>query len=134
MAWTEPRVEKLRSLYAEGYSANIIADKMGVSRNAVIGKWHRLRLPERTTLHSTAKAAVATNKIIALCKANSNLTRTEIAAVIGCSREWVCQVVKQNGLPFRRGRAINGTSERSLGKLAKSLGLTADDLRRMAPK
>lgn len=55
MNWTDERVEKLKKLWAEGLSASQIAAQLGgVSRNAVIGKVHRLSLPGR------AKAGGAT--------------------------------------------------------------------------
>ncbi len=48
MIWTDERVELLRKLWAEGLSASQIAAKLGgVSRNAVIGKVHRLKLSGR---------------------------------------------------------------------------------------
>lgn len=48
MSWTDERVEKLKKLWAEGLSASQIAAQLGgVSRNAVIGKVHRLALPGR---------------------------------------------------------------------------------------
>ncbi|WP_306251704.1 GcrA family cell cycle regulator [Parvularcula sp. IMCC14364] len=48
MAWTDERVELLKKLWAEGLSASQIAGKMGgVTRNAVIGKVHRLGLSGR---------------------------------------------------------------------------------------
>lgn len=50
MAWTDERVELLKNLWAEGLSAAQIANKMGgVTRNAVIGKVHRLGLSGRAT-------------------------------------------------------------------------------------
>ncbi len=50
MAWTDERVEQLKNLWAEGLSASQIANKMGgVTRNAVIGKVHRLGLSGRAT-------------------------------------------------------------------------------------
>ncbi len=46
--WTEERVARLRELWAEGLSASEIARELGgVTRNAVIGKVHRLRLERR---------------------------------------------------------------------------------------
>ncbi|NRP74663.1 hypothetical protein ILFOPFJJ_05585 [Ensifer psoraleae] len=46
--WTEARVERLKSLWAEGLSASQIAGELGgVTRNAVIGKVHRLGLSGR---------------------------------------------------------------------------------------
>ena len=48
MSWTEERIERLKSMWAEGATASEIADKLGgVSRNAVIGKAHRLGLEAR---------------------------------------------------------------------------------------
>jgi len=48
MGWTEERVELLKKLWAEGLSASQIAAELGnVTRNAVIGKVHRLGLSGR---------------------------------------------------------------------------------------
>ncbi|MEM0923790.1 MAG: GcrA family cell cycle regulator [Pseudomonadota bacterium] len=48
MSWTDDRVEKLKELWAEGMSASQIAKSLGgVTRNAVIGKVHRLGLSNR---------------------------------------------------------------------------------------
>jgi GcrA cell cycle regulator len=48
MNWTDERVEALKKLWAEGLSASQIAAQLGgVSRNAVIGKVHRLKLSGR---------------------------------------------------------------------------------------
>ena len=48
MNWTDERVELLKKLWAEGLSASQIATQLGgVSRNAVIGKVHRLKLSAR---------------------------------------------------------------------------------------
>ena len=50
MGWTDERVEQLRSLWTEGLSASQIARVLGgVTRNAVIGKVHRLGLAGRAT-------------------------------------------------------------------------------------
>ena len=48
MSWTEERIERLKAMWAEGATASQIADELGgVSRNAVIGKAHRLGLEAR---------------------------------------------------------------------------------------
>ncbi len=50
MGWTDERVELLKKLWADGLSASQIAAKLGeVTRNAVIGKVHRLGLAGRAT-------------------------------------------------------------------------------------
>ena len=48
MSWTDERVETLNKMWAEGQSASQIAKELGsVTRNAVIGKVHRLGLSNR---------------------------------------------------------------------------------------
>lgn len=48
MSWTNERVELLRRLWSEGHSASRIAGELGgITRNAVIGKVHRLGLSGR---------------------------------------------------------------------------------------
>ena len=58
MNWTDERVEKLKKLWSEGLSASQIAAQLGgVSRNAVIGKVHRLNLPGRAKAGGTQSAS-----------------------------------------------------------------------------
>src|SRR3954469_17502194 len=48
MSWTDERIEHLKKMWTEGATASQIADELGgVSRNAVIGKAHRLGLEQR---------------------------------------------------------------------------------------
>ncbi|HWE98297.1 MAG TPA: GcrA family cell cycle regulator [Caulobacteraceae bacterium] len=50
MGWTDERVETLKTLWLDGLSASQIAKQLGgVTRNAVIGKVHRLGLSGRAT-------------------------------------------------------------------------------------
>ncbi|WP_291207720.1 GcrA family cell cycle regulator, partial [Hyphomonas sp.] len=50
MSWNDERVNTLKKLWAEGHSASQIAKQLGgVTRNAVIGKVHRLGLSGRAT-------------------------------------------------------------------------------------
>ena len=58
MGWTEERVELLKKLWQEGLSASQIAKQLGgVTRNAVIGKVHRLGLSGRATPSQPARPA-----------------------------------------------------------------------------
>ena len=48
MSWTDERIDQLKRLWGQGMTASQIADDLGgVSRNAVIGKAHRLGLEAR---------------------------------------------------------------------------------------
>jgi GcrA cell cycle regulator len=47
MEWSEEVVERLRALWADGHSTAEIGRRLGVSKNAVVGKAHRLDLPSR---------------------------------------------------------------------------------------
>jgi GcrA cell cycle regulator len=56
MSWTDERVELLKKMWGEGQSASQIAKELGgVTRNAVIGKVHRLGLSNRATGAKSAK-------------------------------------------------------------------------------
>ena len=65
--WSDERVETLKKLWQEGLSASQIAGRLGgVTRNAVIGKVHRLGLSGRATTsrmksHRPRRTAAATN-------------------------------------------------------------------------
>ena len=47
MEWNEETIARLRALWSEGLSTAEIGRRMGVSKNAVVGKAHRLNLPAR---------------------------------------------------------------------------------------
>lgn len=47
MDWTGDAIDLLRALWAEGHSTAEIGRRMGISKNAVVGKAHRLNLPPR---------------------------------------------------------------------------------------
>lgn len=61
MSWTDERVEILKTMWGEGKSASQIAKELGgVTRNAVIGKVHRLGLSNRNGGGGSSGAAAKT--------------------------------------------------------------------------
>ncbi len=59
MSWTDEKVEKLKALWTKGHTASQIAEALGdTTRNAVIGKAHRLNLEARApSKHSGASVS-----------------------------------------------------------------------------
>jgi GcrA cell cycle regulator len=78
MTWTDERVENLKKLWGEGLSASQIAAELGgITRNAVIGKVHRLGLSGRAK--SPTSAAPRPRK----ARAHTHLMRVSRPAVRG---------------------------------------------------
>lgn len=79
MSWTDERVETLKKMWGEGRSASQIAKELGgVTRNAVIGKVHRLGLSNRSSGAATTSKAQAKEKPAAKPKAKP-AAKTEAA-------------------------------------------------------
>src|ERR1700759_1712937 len=75
--WSEDRVEQLKTLWTEGLSASQIARALGgVTRNAVIGKVHRLGLAGR------ASPSRAERPRVSMPKAPSLRTHVPAAPVV----------------------------------------------------
>jgi GcrA cell cycle regulator len=78
MTWTDERVESLKKLWSDGLSASQIAAELGgITRNAVIGKVHRLGLSGRTK--SPTSAAPRQRK----ARAHSHMLRVSRPAIRG---------------------------------------------------
>ena len=57
--WTDERLDELKRLWAEGLSISQIGEALGVSRNAIAGKAHRMGLPKRPSPISKSKTKKA---------------------------------------------------------------------------
>ena len=78
MSWTDERVELLNKLWADGLSASQIAGELGgITRNAVIGKVHRLGLSGR------AKSPSSSSPRPRKARASSHLMRISRASTRG---------------------------------------------------
>uniref|UniRef100_UPI001F17305C GcrA family cell cycle regulator n=1 Tax=Roseomonas sp. 18066 TaxID=2681412 RepID=UPI001F17305C len=66
MDWTAEAIDALRALWAEGHSTAEIGRRMGISKNAVVGKAHRLNLPPRPSpIRREAEPAATTPPVAA---------------------------------------------------------------------
>jgi hypothetical protein len=93
--WEKPgMIDRLRELHARGDSFTEIADALGVSKNSVVGKVHRLDLPPRPLpaalegVKNKPRAAAATAQVSFLPVANSaagaSRPRPQLFPVRGC--------------------------------------------------
>ncbi len=65
MSWTDQKVEKLKELWGKGNTASQIAEILGgVSRNAVIGKAHRLNLSAKIKTRTATSNESFENSIV----------------------------------------------------------------------
>jgi GcrA cell cycle regulator len=89
--WTAERIAQLKSCFAAGLSCSQIADEIGVSRNAVIGKINRLRLTRLTGTVAArprrprvALRLVTQHDILSALRAEPEPPREEIAIPQEC--------------------------------------------------
>ena len=65
MSWTDEKVQKLKELWKKGHTASQIAEMLGeTTRNAVIGKAHRLNLEARAPSKHSGASVSRENKQI----------------------------------------------------------------------
>ncbi len=88
MAWTEEMVEGLRQMWLEGLTANEIAKRLGVSKNSIVGKVHRLCLKARPSPIkkkedepiAEAAAETAAEEVSEVSKPEEDSVETEVKA------------------------------------------------------
>jgi GcrA cell cycle regulator len=96
MSWDDNRIEQLKKLWSEGLSASQIAAELGgVTRNAVIGKVHRLGLSGRAKAKPVA--AARPRKVVKTAARTSTVSfRGNLAVVEMVDAEPVVEPVREN--------------------------------------
>jgi GcrA cell cycle regulator len=109
--WTEELVAELIRLWQAGHSASRIGSLLGVSKNAVIGKAHRLKLPPRPSPIKQGAPKklkrVPAPKVVAR-KIHPAPRRYYSSAVQGSSCLWPIGDPREPGFHFCGGQAVPG--------------------------
>ena len=114
MSWTEERVELLKKLWSEGLSASRIAAQLGgVTRNAVIGKVHRLRLLGRGKSLSAGAARGASSSSHTVRMSQASIRgNTALAHVYDYDAEPTPEQI-ENIIPIRQGCSLLDLTEQN---------------------
>ena len=114
MSWTPDRVETLIKMWSDGQSASQIAAELGgVTRNAVIGKVHRLGLSNRgaNTLKEKKSKATSVEKVSRRRKTEKSRTQTELKTDESSRRQSSSHAMKSG--PETKNSSEKGPSLRS---------------------
>ncbi len=106
MSWTDERIELLRKLWLDGLSASRIAAELagGVTRNAVIGKVHRLGLSGRVKAVASPAAPVRPRDVAPQASARTPLGQPPRGIGLPM-RGNVALAVKPQAVPLQRASA-----------------------------
>jgi GcrA cell cycle regulator len=108
MDWTGQQIQELRKLWAEGLSTRRIGERMGISKNAVVGKAHRLGLPERESpvLRGDRSPDAVSKREATKAKAvelyQGGMQRAQIAARLELNPDYVSNLLR--GVSQGKGR------------------------------
>ncbi|MEQ1718876.1 MAG: GcrA family cell cycle regulator [Hyphomicrobium sp.] len=116
MSWTDERVELLKKLWSEGLSASQIAGRLGsVTRNAVIGKVHRLGLSGRATTSRMKthrpRSRLANAKRAAVKPRFAQIGNPAVRALYPLDTEPMVMAVEELVIPLAERKTIQTLSE-----------------------
>ncbi len=119
MSWTDERVELLTKMWGEGQSASQIAKELGgVTRNAVIGKVHRLGLSNRATTTAKPEAKVKSaskEEVKSAAPSEAAIKEPEAKAPISSARRQIIPA----GQPLPPQPSANEISPEALAKVSE---------------
>ena len=106
--WTDERLEELEKLWAKGLSISQIGEALGVSRNAIAGKAHRMGLPKRPSPISRLKAERP--KVEAVVEEQDLPLRLELRQLVWSRSKccWPTGDPKKNGFVFCGDMVVPG--------------------------
>jgi GcrA cell cycle regulator len=116
MSWTEERVALLKKLWQDGLSASQIAGELGsVTRNAVIGKVHRLGMSGRGQPTSTIKR----QRRAAAPSSSMRRLRSTTSSIGGLALQTEYEIVEQSHYRQRRDVVVPIAKRLSIEKLTE---------------
>jgi hypothetical protein len=123
--WTEERDAQLTADWAAGFTTSQIGERMGIGKNSVIGRAHRLRLPSRGSPINFAASQSWTEEDDATLRAiyGGFLTTAEIGARMGRTTHAIAYRAKFLGLVA--GRRAKQTRPRASSPARPSAGRDA---------
>ena len=87
MDWTDETIVRLRTLWDEGHSTAEIGRRLGVTKNAVVGKAHRLNLPARPSPIRRASGGLAPARRTAVRRVSGPTLPALASAALGLRAE-----------------------------------------------
>lgn len=108
MSWTDARIAELERLWGEGKSASEIAGLMGLTRNAIIGKAHRLGLDSRRDGMARPWSPARLDHLASLAEAG--WSSRQIAREMGVNSSTVCNQIRLIGARLVRSKPKDGVT------------------------
>lgn len=87
MAWTDEMVEGLRKMWKQGLTTNEIAKNLGVSKNSIVGKVHRLNLTARPSPIKKKDNSTAIKPTTTAVETENNVACTKTAKKVSTAVE-----------------------------------------------
>ncbi len=106
--WNDERLNELKKLWAEGLSISQIGEALGVSRNSIAGKAHRMGLPKRPSPISKPKVDTANPELVV--EEQGLPLRLELRQLIWSRNKccWPTGDPKKNGFLFCSDTVVPG--------------------------